>query len=748
MDKVGFGQAQDFETAAAQNPTAEKSIGRIWDESSQTYNDNDNNYMDFKLQDPTPRQKNISPGTQPPPEPEPEPEDTTPKTVVINEIAWMGTKAQAQDEWIELLNTTDQPIDIARWRLLSSDGGPDITFVTRDYTLISAAGFYLIERTYNTTTSETEQWRGSFGNGLGNENCEVLSLYDAAGTLIDQTACNGEDWPAGDNTASSTRRTMERVNPAIRGPDPGNWANNNLFTRNGKDAGNNRINGTPGYPNSVSLSETVIDQRHFADLYTEGFNELILTKLGSPWIIKPLLGAGGYPAEPTIPQNKILRVASGVTVKFNSDTGRRGRDPLGSLMIDGTLIASGAEANPILFTASSENGLWCGLKFNSTSADSELSFVIMQKAGCERRPDERWAMRVSGAKIAISDIELIGHGIAYRNISGIFMDNPPEGTIIENSILSDFEDPDSGPQNVTALSINGGAPAIRNNVFKNNRYGVIVASGFPLFDGNTFDGNRVPARVSPNSSAVFTNSAVFNSQSRNGIEIVCCGSNSSVVGKAVWSSDIPYIIEGGVTVNPDAKLTISAGMIVKLLGKIDVRGILEAVGTPEEQVIFTALSDDERGGDTDANGDSSSPQPGNFTLAFNAPNLASRLDNVVVRYGGSSGSWISGIPPKGAVFVERGEVSITNSVVELNFRAGVEIKAPESKVVINGVKIRQHEKVGLAAEAIRGLALTDSEFTDNNTHLWWPGSGGLCELAMAENSFDDSGDILCEGDFP
>ena len=48
------------------------------------------------------------------------------KTIVINEIAWMGTTEQWQNEWIELYNPTDSPILLNSWILKAKDDSPKI----------------------------------------------------------------------------------------------------------------------------------------------------------------------------------------------------------------------------------------------------------------------------------------------------------------------------------------------------------------------------------------------------------------------------------------------------------------------------------------------------------------------------------------------------------------------------------------------------------------------------------------------
>jgi len=67
VDKVGWGQAQDFETAPAENPLSGKSLGRKWLEEEEEYQDSDNNQEDFEIQNPTPKEKNQN--FVPPPSP-------------------------------------------------------------------------------------------------------------------------------------------------------------------------------------------------------------------------------------------------------------------------------------------------------------------------------------------------------------------------------------------------------------------------------------------------------------------------------------------------------------------------------------------------------------------------------------------------------------------------------------------------------------------------------------------------------
>jgi len=163
--------------------------------------------------------------------------------VVINEVAWAGHAGHTSDEWIELYNNTAQAISLAGWRLYATDGQPDLA-LSGD---IPPHGYYLIERTDDETVSDVDaDWVGSFGTGLSNGG-ETLILEDDEGTTIDTTNASGSEWPAG--SATPSYRSMERIDPTAPDADA-NWASNDGVTRNGLDAGDEPINGTPKAPNS------------------------------------------------------------------------------------------------------------------------------------------------------------------------------------------------------------------------------------------------------------------------------------------------------------------------------------------------------------------------------------------------------------------------------------------------------------------------------------------------------------------
>lgn len=167
-----------------------------------------------------------------------------PQDVVINEVAWAGTAASTSDEWLELHNTTGMPIDLSGWTL--SDGG-DIA-ITLNGT-VGAGGYFLLERTDNTTISDIPADQ-IYTGGLANTG-ETLTLRDALGNSVDIANGNGGPWPAG---STAGFYSMERLGT---GPDSdGNWCANDGVTRNGLDAAGNPLNATPHQANSGCASPT------------------------------------------------------------------------------------------------------------------------------------------------------------------------------------------------------------------------------------------------------------------------------------------------------------------------------------------------------------------------------------------------------------------------------------------------------------------------------------------------------------
>ena len=162
-----------------------------------------------------------------------------PLAVLINEVAWAGTNASANDEWIELYNTGAQAFNLSGWRLAANDGSPDIALSGQ----IAAGGYYLLERTDDTKISDIPAdliYSGALSN-----NGEILRLNAPDGEVVDTVNLDGGDWPAGSGLPQYS--SMERR--GVVADSSTAWITNAGEVANGHDAAGDPIRGTPRQPN-------------------------------------------------------------------------------------------------------------------------------------------------------------------------------------------------------------------------------------------------------------------------------------------------------------------------------------------------------------------------------------------------------------------------------------------------------------------------------------------------------------------
>lgn len=154
-------------------------------------------------------------------------------SVVINEIAWMGTIEGYQYEWLELYNNSNQKIDIANWKIENAEPKnqdleiPEGKILPEDYFLICKKKVEKCDLEIKTL---------SLANNY-KENGQLI-LKDKNGNIVDQTPKPASSrWPAGDN---KTKKTMERISRTRPGSDSLSW-------RTSKTPG-----GSPGSANIIS----------------------------------------------------------------------------------------------------------------------------------------------------------------------------------------------------------------------------------------------------------------------------------------------------------------------------------------------------------------------------------------------------------------------------------------------------------------------------------------------------------------
>ena len=274
--------------------------------------------------------------------------------VIISEVAWSGTPADPNGEWIELQNLATTPIDLAGWSLVwypkgseapppslwkrvelsgtisaspidftrRPPGRPEITFLKRKGDEVSwqvfdmswwsvgkkgsdGRGFYLLERKNDSTVRDVKadlvyDTQAPYRLDLPDDGAVIL-LLNAAGEVVDSSNADHpyrSGWPAGDQKSGAT---MERSDTASGGAE---WHTNPGVLVYGLDSKGNRLRATAGRPNSPDLVElTLLAEKEVRPIRRDGRFEVSLglrRSSASPWTVLSALGvavAGGGGAQ-------------------------------------------------------------------------------------------------------------------------------------------------------------------------------------------------------------------------------------------------------------------------------------------------------------------------------------------------------------------------------------------------------------------------------------------------------------------
>lgn len=531
------------------------------------------------------------------------------RQVVISEIAWMGTKANAFDEWLELYVNSDVTLD--GWKIFGIKDGT----TTLEISLSGAAAsssYLLLERTDDNAVADIKA-DFIFSGGLNNDGMR-LELRNEKGVIIDVVDCSG-GWFAGDNT---TKQTMERISSNATGSDAVNWANNNKIIKNGKDADGGVVYGTPQSENSISKMQTEISGTLKEDL--------TLTFLGSPYFIKSSL---------IIPKGITLTIEPGVILKFFMPESQ-GINEGAYLEVRGSLRAVGEEGKEIIFT--SINSRWPGMRFISDNLESEKE-ITSELVHVRVDNAMSWDLLVYSAIKVDKKAILLKDSVVepYSNVRGLHLIN--SYSVIDGVSFSGFtgeKDPSSA-EYPSAIFVNGGAPTIKNCVFSGNYYGITLKSSETCINNsnyiifsNTFSDNYYPIyEISPGFPCFSQNQVLNPQKDKYGDIIDGVVVNTGLTKETVWQADLPYIVSRSIyvqattTMNPGVVVKFKSGNLAEYIGGMEIKtgGNLIALGTEEKPILFTSANE--------------SPSPGIWkNIWFRKPSGAGSLDWVKIEYGG------------------------------------------------------------------------------------------------------------------
>lgn len=311
-----------------------------------------------------------------------------------------------------------------------------------------------------------------------------------------------------------------------------------------------------------------------------------------------------------------LTLDAGVVFKFD---GNRAFD------VQGTLTTNAAPGSIVLTTLTDDiagdtnkdlgasvpaPGAWAGLAFGSNSDASTLIGARVRYAGSLGGP----ALHMSASDALISD------------------------TLVERS-------------GGKGLQLSSARPRVQRTAFVDG-LGLPVdfasIGALPGFLDNTASGN-VPGDYIRVSDSTFTGSVVV-------------GRNNSLNSNGV------FVVDTGLSVGMGQRLELRQGTIIKWQGNrslnVNTNGTLIVEGTGFEPVVFTSIHDDAIGGDTQKNGASTVPAPGNWggIVVNNSPGASALLEHLRARHGGSGGGSVQLSQPAAVARSIRAEHSSTDGI--------------------------------------------------------------------------------------
>ncbi|MBI2640437.1 MAG: lamin tail domain-containing protein, partial [Candidatus Sungbacteria bacterium] len=203
---------------------------------------------------------------------------------------------------------------------------------------------------------------------------------------------------------------------------------------------------------------------------------------------------------------------------------------------------------------------------------------------------------------------------------------------------------------------------------------------------------------------------------RNSLNYLITKNGSSLTeNKTLKKSTSPYIISGGYTVTSGTTLTVESGVVIKFLTgqpSLTVNGVLKAEGTSADKIVFTAIKDDDYGGDTNQDVASTTPSVGDWASIKIAAD-GSVFDYAIVRYGGqedlSGNHWAN-------IRVETASTTIKNSTIEKSKTYGIWFKN-SSGGTISGNTIKNNDRNVSGETPGTGLQITNSSPTVSNNQF-------------------------------
>jgi parallel beta-helix repeat protein len=398
----------------------------------------------------------------------------------------------------------------------------------------------------------------------------------------------------------------------------------------------------------------------------------------------------------TIPSGSKITIPDGMVFKRETQYGAS-RKSFNMFTVNGALEVAGTDSNPVIFTSDTDDSY-------GQPAD------IYGNGSVDENDDYK-----------------SGNWIIYNATSN------DTSNIINHAVFK------YGNETIVANSAN---PTINNSRFEKNQYGIsLTGVSAPFVENNTFhDLDFTPLLISLVSypRAVSGNEMSGSTYKAIGVRTETLVQDITLEKRNFAGKvGIPYFFTGTYTVGTGAVLTIAPGVVNKfnVSRQLNVQKGLIAEGgsTPDSMIIFTSIYDDFYGGDTNADSNSTKPQPGNWLgIKYEGTSLpgVSSLNHTIIKHARGGSSYAG-------VLADNSSPTISNSIIAENDR-GIMVYGSGNPSITNS---------DISGNTEYGIFNRDKTFTINATNNWWGNNSGPTHTTNPSGTGDEVSDGVDFGAF-